>query len=298
MKPLKIIYATDLHGNTQKYDKIFAIVNKHKADYVINGADFMPKGGNMFLAQKHWVHGYFKIFSKRWRDGLHKSKYLFMSGNDDLACLDGDLKDWSDDFIYMVNDTLYQHNSPHSKIDALFGCFNMVPDYPFRLKDRCHRDLKTDEFLKFQYGTGVTSINAPRTTPYNHGTYEYESWLNEYRLRPSMEEIFELSPFTDCLLNNRPSISVLVCHAPPYNSGLGVLLSGEDVGSKAVKDYIQQYQPTISLHGHIHESYKMTGQWKTNIGDTVAINQGPDHYVLITINSAKDIEYEVYPFFK
>ena len=41
------------------------------------------------------------------------------------------------------------------------------------------------------------------------------------------------------------------------------------VGSKAVRDAIDRYQPLISLHGHIHES-----KGAVKIGKTLSINPG------------------------
>jgi Icc-related predicted phosphoesterase len=41
------------------------------------------------------------------------------------------------------------------------------------------------------------------------------------------------------------------------------------VGSKAVRDAILEYQPLMSLHGHIHES-----KGGVRLGKTLAVNPG------------------------
>lgn len=71
-------------------------------------------------------------------------------------------------------------------------------------------------------------------------------------------------------------------HVPPYGTGLdsapeleggakvkrgGTIMAA--VGSTAVRDAILEYQPLLSLHGHIHESRGMQ-----KLGRTVAINPG------------------------
>jgi len=78
----------------------------------------------------------------------------------------------------------------------------------------------------------------------------------------------------------------LICnfHAPPYNSGLdnapeldkdfrpkhGVKgISIVPVGSKAVRTFIEKYQPKLGLHGHIHESSAAR-----KIGRTLCVNPG------------------------
>ena len=51
------------------------------------------------------------------------------------------------------------------------------------------------------------------------------------------------------------------------------------VGSKAVQRFIEERQPRLTLHGHIHESARMTGAWSDCIGDTVclsAAHHGPE----------------------
>jgi len=44
------------------------------------------------------------------------------------------------------------------------------------------------------------------------------------------------------------------------------------VGSQAVRQIIEEYQPLLSLHGHIHESRGIT-----TIGRTTCINPGSDY---------------------
>ena len=77
------------------------------------------------------------------------------------------------------------------------------------------------------------------------------------------------------------------CHCPPYDSGLdtaqqlnpdlSIVTEGGQpvagpVGSTAVRAAIEKYHPTLSLHGHIHES-----KAATRIGATLAINPGSEY---------------------
>ena len=48
------------------------------------------------------------------------------------------------------------------------------------------------------------------------------------------------------------------------------------IGSIAVRRFIEQRQPLLMLHGHVHESARLTGEWKTKIGRTVCINAAHD----------------------
>ena len=40
------------------------------------------------------------------------------------------------------------------------------------------------------------------------------------------------------------------------------------VDSTAIKRFIEKRQPFATLHGHVHESSRITGSWKEKIGST------------------------------
>jgi Icc-related predicted phosphoesterase len=83
-----------------------------------------------------------------------------------------------------------------------------------------------------------------------------------------------------------PRRAIFMIHVPPFDSGLdtapildetlrptisaGDVLRGP-VGSTAVRRIIEEYQPALSVHGHIHES---GGERK--LGKTVCINPGSE----------------------
>ena len=51
------------------------------------------------------------------------------------------------------------------------------------------------------------------------------------------------------------------------------------VGSIAMKRFIEENQPLVTLHGHIHESASLTGAWREKIGRThmfQAAHDGPE----------------------
>jgi len=83
-----------------------------------------------------------------------------------------------------------------------------------------------------------------------------------------------------------PRRAVFMIHVPPHDSGLdtapildenlrptvsaGDVLRGP-VGSTAVRRLIEERQPLLSIHGHIHES---AGERK--IGETLSLNPGSE----------------------
>jgi Icc-related predicted phosphoesterase len=81
---------------------------------------------------------------------------------------------------------------------------------------------------------------------------------------------------------------VFVAHAPPFGTNLDRSYKGESWGSRAVRAAIERYQPLLSLHGHVHESPTVSGEFVHRIGNTVAVNPGQARdvlkYALIEIN--------------
>ena len=84
-----------------------------------------------------------------------------------------------------------------------------------------------------------------------------------------------------------PETAIFNLHVPPHNSGLDTAIELDDelrpvltagqpheipVGSTAVRQLLEEFQPALALHGHIHESRGIT-----RIGRTVAINPGSDY---------------------
>lgn len=76
---------------------------------------------------------------------------------------------------------------------------------------------------------------------------------------------------------------VFLFHTPPFDTYLdkAELNTAQivSVGSKAVRKFIDEKQPFITMHGHIHESARITGQWKQFLGKTClfsAAHDGPE----------------------
>lgn len=105
-----------------------------------------------------------------------------------------------------------------------------------------------------------------------------------------------------------PERAIFNIHVPPYNSRLDTApLLGQDlkvktaaggqitapVGSVAVREAIEEIQPLLGLHGHIHES-----GGSVKIGRTTAINVGSEYGegvlrgVLLTLGDGKLLRYQ------
>ena len=74
--------------------------------------------------------------------------------------------------------------------------------------------------------------------------------------------------------------------------GLDVCAHGAKVGSLAVEKFVIDYQPFLTIHGHIHESPDYNGnKWKQQSGKTLCVQGGQLgrdlYYSVIDIDDGK-----------
>ncbi len=65
------------------------------------------------------------------------------------------------------------------------------------------------------------------------------------------------------------SVKILIAHNPPYGTACDIVTNGAHVGSRAVQEFIEEYQPDICFCGHIHESRALD-----RLGRTQIVNPG------------------------
>jgi Icc-related predicted phosphoesterase len=103
--------------------------------------------------------------------------------------------------------------------------------------------------------------------------------MTEAQLRAAIEPM--------CSILREPSRAIFNLHVPPHDTGLDeapvldeqlrVQTSAGQVrfapvGSSAVRELIEEVQPLLGLHGHIHESAGFR-----RLGRTLAVNPGSDY---------------------
>ncbi len=112
------------------------------------------------------------------------------------------------------------------------------------------------------------------------------TWRMRYegvRFREDDEESIEEDLLT--LFENKPENTIYVMHSPPYKTSLDITYSNDNVGSVSIKRAIENFQPFLTLHGHIHETVEMSNRFIDRIGDTICATPGnhntmKDPYVL------------------
>ena len=161
----------------------------------------------------------------------------------------------------------------HNRV-AVFGeyfvvGYSYIPPSPFQLKDWERYDIS--RFVD----VGVSSPEAGvRTVNVSEDTIRFET------IATDLKRLVQFSP---------PERTIYLFHSPPYDCGLDV--AGYDdikvdhapmdvhAGSIAIKRFISEKQPFLTLHGHIHESYRLTGIWREHKGRSYSfssVHDGPE----------------------
>ena len=256
---MKILYTTDIHGIIEKYEKIYDIAVKEQVDMIINGGDMTPNTSNFFKQgdfMRDFLDGYFRKLNA-------KSIYhLSMLGNDDLRIFD-------DEFNEICNKYPFIFDIAQKRVEIRgfeFIGMNLIPDLPFGLKDRARKDMKDFQFPR-QIGKAYLSNRE--------GLQKVDNWPIYADSLPTIEdEMNELIKPRDY----RKSIYII--HTPPLKLDLDACRDGRNVGSEAVFNFLKKYQPLLSFHGHIHESFDVSNTWKANLENTLCIQPGQfGHYI-------------------
>jgi Icc-related predicted phosphoesterase len=161
-----------------------------------------------------------------------KVHLYFMPGNDDIHAIDAVIE--GREFVHNPDGRKFWIDDDHELVGVSYA--NMTPW-------KCARDLEEDD-LAAKLKQAATLLEAPQR-------------------------------------------AIMAIHVPPYDTGLDVCPELDEnlqivhrggqvlmkpVGSPAVRRMIEQVQPLLTLHGHIHES-----PGHTRLGRTLCINAGSEY---------------------
>lgn len=283
----RIFYCTDLHGSEICFKKFLSAGKVYEADVLLMGGDCT---GKMVIPVIDRGDGSFICSTS---DGEQ-----VVNDNGELSDLETRIKN---DGLYPVRMTAEERANYASDPQALKGLFEQVMVSTLsswmelaktRLGESGLQVIVTpgndDEFSVDAVIEGSDFIEAGEGRILRLGDrHEMLSvgWANETPWdtpRETTED--ELAKKIAALAEQIEDMdnAIFNIHVPPYGTGLDDAPELEDaetvkrgggimkaVGSTAVRDAILEYQPLLSLHGHIHESRGVQ-----KLGRTTAINPG------------------------
>jgi uncharacterized protein len=196
----------------------------------------------------------------------------------DLLLLNGDLTNYGSkkEAKLVLNDIL----TYNTNILALLGNLDNYDINEYL--DQLDINLHGKAYL-FQNKVCLIGVGGSNITPFKTPTEYSEEELGEL-LKEAHAQAKEFIALAEPLVKTKIP-TVLVSHTPPEGTKLDRIRNGQHVGSTAVRTYIEKYQPSLCITGHIHE-----GKGEDSIGDTHIINHGMfrhNGWVDIHIENAK-----------
>ena len=268
MKPC--LFASDLHGKTGRYSRLFESIESMRPAAVLLGGDLLPgplaelarpPGGHVDFIKDVMAAGLERL---RGRLGQDYPRVFLILGNDDSRFYESSV-------LSVATEGLWDY--AHDR-RLRFGSFTVygysyVPPTPFMLKDWERYDVS-----RFVDPGCVSPEEGRRTVPVTEDEARYET------IREDLERLAG---------DDEMGRAILLFHTPPYRTNLDrAALDGKkvdhvpldvNVGSIAVRRFLKARQPLLSLHGHVHESARLTGSWQDRLGHTTlfsAAHDGPE----------------------
>ncbi|QYJ16971.1 hypothetical protein Rxycam_02808 [Rubrobacter xylanophilus DSM 9941] len=286
---VRVFFATDIHGSETCWRKFLNAGGHYEADVLVLGGDMTGKalvpiveeGGRWratLLENRYEFEGEDEVgeFEEAVR---RRGYYPFRTTPEELAELEADERKREELFHEKMLGRIERWmRMADERLDGSVRCL-VCPgnDDQFEVDEivRAARRVELAEGRVVEFGDGYQMISTgwSNRTPWDTYREEDEEVLEE-RLRRMTEE-----------LGSPPEKTVYNLHCPPYGSGLDEApeitpdmrpkdagRSTVPVGSKAVRRIIEEGQPALSLHGHIHEA-----RGSTRIGRTLCINPGSSY---------------------
>jgi Icc-related predicted phosphoesterase len=287
-RPVRIFFATDVHGSEVCWRKFLNAGAFHKADVLIMGGDMTGKAMVPIVAAPGG-----------WELSLQEQRHE-LSSEDDLRAMEKRISDRGYYPVRLTRDEIDAWGDDPSLVDERFkseilrGVERWMALADERLANsgiRCVVSPANDDMFEIDPiidraervelgeantieldGLSLVSTGWANPTPWN--TFRE---MPEPELRVRIDEIVGKAP--------DPERAIFNFHAPPFGSNLDnapkldanmkYVAGGQalvPVGSRAVRDAILAYRPPLSLHGHIHE-----GRGAVKLGPTLAVNPGSSY---------------------
>ena len=308
-RPIKLFYATDIHGSERCFRKFINAGTFYGADVLIMGGDVTGKmivpiveeASGRFVAE---IFGRTRRFAEDELPGIQKlvgdaGYYAARMGPDELEELHADPAKVQAAFRRLMSETVTrwldfaEERLAGTQIVCLVSPGN--DDQPFidELLSSSDRVINPEgRVVPLPGDLELVSLGFSNRTP-----WDSPRELDEPELLARIDSI--------AAQVTRPDRTIFNLHVPPKDSSLdeAIILNDDlspvirngspvvgGVGSTAVREAIERHQPLLGLHGHIHESRGLA-----KVGRTTVFNPGSEYSdgvlrgLIVTVEAGKGI---------
>lgn len=292
---MKIFFAVDAHGSTRVWNKWLRAAERYAVDFILLCGDL--SGKFMVPLARDGNHHRVDYFGRTWKlsteaELQEMEERLAATGAYAVRCTTEEVAHWHRnprevdrvmnekikermrqwlELLLARIDTQKVHTLVTPGNDDDFFLDEVIVEFRDRgityPLDKQHEVLEID-------GWELISLDYVNPTPWDTPREASDKQLREMidrkakRIRNMSRAIFNIhAPPHDTHLDMAPKLDKTL--KPVIGAGAMIY---EHVGSKAVRQAIEQYQPVLGLHGHIHESCAAE-----KIGNTLCVNPGSEY---------------------
>jgi uncharacterized protein len=246
---------------------------RERPSAILLGGDLFPSGLAALVARSSeggpasdgddFVHAFLAPAFASLRDtlGADYPRVCLILGNDDERAGEAALQECDQSGLWT-----YLHGRQTTCAGVPVFGYSFVPPTPFQLKDWERYDVS-----RFVDPGCVSPEEGWRTVAVDAAQVRYATIKDDLAALAGGADLAD---------------SVWLFHAPPYQTALdraaldNVMVDHAPldvhVGSIAIRRFIEARQPRVTLHGHIHESARLTGAWCERLGRTAAMSGAHD----------------------
>lgn len=286
----KLLFTTDLHGSTKTFKKFINTPSFYGIDTLLMGGDLSGKALVPIVEE-----------NDGWRVEADETRHV--EDEDELREIESEVKKRGDYSERMTPERYQELKQDSELVDDLYRRLRLerLDDWAELTEDKlADADVEAyfiagnddhsymtsafEDFPVFEFVDGhVTTMRSGREL-LGYGWSNPTPWDT-----PREKAEVDLGDDLESLAADVDdwSRAIVNIHVPPYGTEIdkapklddelrpqtqGGELIRESVGSTAVREFLEEYQPLLGLHGHIHES-----QGKIKIGRTACFNPGSSY---------------------
>jgi Icc-related predicted phosphoesterase len=252
------LFASDLHGSATRAATLLDVIARERPRALFLGGDLLAHGDDGDFLSDLLVPGLERL---RGELGGHPEVFVVLGNDDRRATAEPLMRAAAERGIWH-----YLHGRRATLDRFTILGYNCIPPSPFRLKDWERYD--------------VSRYTDPGCVSPEEGMRTVASDPADLRYTTIADDLARLAGPGDL------AATVCLFHVPPYQTALDrAALDGRTVehvpldvhiGSIAVRRFMEQRRPWLGLHGHVHESPRLTGRWTDQIGPTALISAAHD----------------------